>query len=189
MPAEYQKELFEEFKKEKGKFRKIADKITQKQPKFYIHVSLENIVFAAIIGIMCIVVAFALGVERGKRFTVPASMARKESFEAFVFEKETKETAVSEPETVARDTSASEEETASDKKTAFVIQLISYTQKRLAESEKKRLLDKKIDAFIMPSGKWYQVCAGGYSDISEAGKALEGFKKDYRGCFIRRGAR
>ncbi|MEE9499992.1 MAG: SPOR domain-containing protein [Candidatus Omnitrophota bacterium] len=177
MPAEYQEELFEEFKKEKGKFRKIADKITQRQPKRYIHVSLENIVFAAIIGIMCIVVAFALGVERGKRFTVAAGMARKK---APVFEKETP---VSEPEAVTRDRDAS------DKETAFVIQLISYKQKRRAESEKKRLLDKKIDAFIMPSGRWHQVCAGGYSDISEARKALEGFKKDYKGSFIRGRAR
>ena len=177
MPAEYQKELFEEFKKEKGKFRKIADKIAQRQPKFYIHISLENIVFVAIIGIMCMVVAFALGVEHGKRFTVPARMTQKEDL---VFEEETP---VSEPEAVTRDTGVPEEEI------AFVIQLISYTQKGRAESEKKRLLDKKIDAFIMPSGRWHQVCAGGYSDISEARKALEGFKKDYKGSFIRGRAR
>ncbi len=184
MSAEYQKELFEEFKKEKGKFRKITDKITQRQPKFYIHVSLENIVFAAIIGIMCIVVAFALGVERGKRFTVLAGMARKEAPVEAVFEEEI---SVSETEVAPRDAGASDSK--SDNETAFVIQLISYTQKERAESEKKRLMDKKIDAFIMPSGKWYQVCAGGYSAISEARKALEGFKKDYKGCFIRRGAR
>lgn len=75
MSGEYQEELFDEFKKEKGRFKKIADKIIRKQPKFYIHLPMENIVFAAIIGIMCMVVAFALGVERGKR--LPAENAEK----------------------------------------------------------------------------------------------------------------
>ncbi|UCD55238.1 MAG: SPOR domain-containing protein [Candidatus Omnitrophota bacterium] len=188
MPAEYQKELFEEFKKEKGKLRKIADKITRRQPKLYIHISLENIVFAAIIGIMCIIVAFALGVEHGEKQllfevrprTILSEVEPVKAEEALVLEKES---AVSEKEALIHDTDASGE------KNAFAIQLISYTQSGPAEKEKKRLLDKKIYAFIIPSGKWYQVCAGGYSDINEARKALEEFKEDYKGCFIRKGAK
>lgn len=182
MPDEYQRELFEEFKKEKGRFKKIADKITQRQPKFYIHLSLENIVFAAIIGIMCIVTAFALGVERGKRLP-SATKARQQ--EATVDREEEAVALRKEPVGPKKEKAASKKELP-DTESTFVIQLISYRQKRLAEGEKKRLLDKKIDAFIIPSGKWYQVCAGGYSDIKEVRKALEGFKKDYKGCFIRK---
>jgi len=174
MPDEYQEELFEEFKKEKGKFKKIADKITQRQPKLYIHLSLENIVFAAIIGIMCMVVAFALGVERGKQLAPPAAAARKEAVVA------RKEAVLPEDEKPAM------KKEPSDTGGAFVIQLISYAKKRPAEIEKKKLLDKGIDAFIIPSGKWYQVCAGGYRNTEEARKTLEGFKKDYKGCFIRK---
>ena len=67
MSTEYQEELFKEFGKQKGNFEKIADKITEKRKKLYVHAALENVIFAAIIVIMCVVVSFALGVEKGKR--------------------------------------------------------------------------------------------------------------------------
>jgi hypothetical protein len=176
MGTEYQKEFFNEFKKEKGKFKKIADKITRRQPKFYVHLSLENIVFTAIIGIMCIVTAFAIGVERGKRL-VPAA-----ADSAYRGEPAREEAAA------AKDGPAvtGEKEVLTNKEGALIIQLISYKKKELALKEKKRLLNKKINAFIIPSGKWYRVCAGGYVDMKAARSALEVFKKDYKGCFIRK---
>jgi len=170
MPGEYQKELFEKFGGKKGKIKRITDRITRRQRKPYLYVSLENAVFAAIIAVMCVIVAFAMGVERGKRVVVPP-LTRQKEFTPFVppiKEKEIKAAERKEPAAI------------------YAIQLISFKEKRPAEKEKRKLLDKNIKAFIVPSGGWFQVCVGGYDDINEARKVLEGFSKEYEGCFIRK---
>ena len=68
----------------------------------------------------------------------------------------------------------------------YTIQLISYKKEELAEAERLRLSQKEINAFVVLSGNWYQVCAGNYRNVSEAKKALEKFAKEYKGCFIRK---
>ena len=180
MADEYQKELFEEFGKEKGKFKRIAEKIGQRQHRFYLHISPENAVFAAIIAVMCVIVSFAMGVERGKRLAPLAVAARRIEEAPPAKEPEAKKKAETkkEPEIKApsRGTPAG----------IYAIQLISYKKKRLAEREQRKLSGKNIEAFIVPSGEWFQVCAGGYADMREAGRALEKFSKDYKGCFIRK---
>ncbi|MGB2705663.1 MAG: SPOR domain-containing protein [Candidatus Omnitrophota bacterium] len=165
MAEEYQKELFEEFGEQKSKLKRIAERITQRQRKFYLRVSLENVVFAAIIAVMCVIVAFAMGVERGKRVAPPLAPQKKVTPPA----KEPEIKAVKQRTT-----------------RTYAIQLISYRKKRLAEKEKRKLLDKNIEAFIVPSGEWFQVCAGGYGDIKDAKAGLKQFSKDYKGCFIRK---
>jgi len=170
---EYQKELFEEFGKEKGKLKRIAEKIGERRHRLYLQISPENAVFAAIVVLMCVIVAFALGVERGKRLT-PQSRARRVEKSAPKKKPEAKK----EPEvkTPAPPVKAG----------IYAIQLISYKKKQLAEKEKRDLSGKNIEAFIVPSGEWFQVCAGSYADIESARKALEKFSKDYKGCFIRK---
>lgn len=164
MPGEYQEEFFKEFQKEKSKFQKITDKMVQRQRRLYTHMSLENIVVAAIIAIMCLIVAFAFGVERGKKLISHAP----QKVEIPYREKEIAPQEMDKP---------------------YTIQLISYAKEERAEKEKNKLLKKNIYTFIIQSGKWYQVCAGGYADIKEAKAALEEFSKDYKGCFIRKGAK
>ncbi len=167
MADEYQKELFEEFEKEKGKLKRIAEKIGQAQHRFYLHISPENVVFAAIIAVMCIIIAFAMGVERGKRLT-PLTTAHRIEAAPPAEEPAPKAPVFEAPAGI------------------YAIQLISYKEKRLAEIEKRKLSGKKIEAFIVPSGEWFQVCAGSYADIESARAALEEFSKDYKGCFIRK---
>ena len=187
MSGEYQKELFGEFKKEKGKFKKITDKITKRQQKLYMHVPLENIVFAGIVIIMCIVVAFALGVERGRRFGPSATLEEKESLEEKIILPEIEISATERKTPDAEDRAAPKglEPKSEESYKPYTIQLISYKQKALAEKEKNRLLNKKVDAFIISSGSWLQVCAGNYVSTKEAKKDLEGFRKKYKSCFIR----
>ena len=159
MSNEHQKELFGEFEKEKGKLKQIADKMTQRQQKLYLHLPLENIIVAAIAFIMCIIIAFALGVERGKRLKAPPLQDK-----------------------IVKDVPEKIEKTYKP----YAIQLISYKEKQDAENELARLQKKKIDAFILHAGNWYQVCAGGYENIEEAQKALTQFRKDFEGCFVRK---
>jgi len=172
MTGEYQKELFKEFQKGKGKLKKIADKVTGRQRKLYLHATLENVVFVSIIVIMCIIVAFALGVERGKRLGLqvtpqPASQAPEK------------------PANFTKPVKANIEKKR-EPEDPYIIQLISYKTKSRALGEKSALAERKINAFILPSGKWYQVCTGGYESVKDARKAMEAFKNDYKGCFVRK---
>jgi len=79
MTTEHQNELFREYEKKRGGIEKIAEKITEKRKRLFVTVALENMVFGAIVVIMCIVTAFALGVERGKRLEQARAPETKES--------------------------------------------------------------------------------------------------------------
>jgi hypothetical protein len=183
MAAEHQKELFEEFKKEKRKIDKIADKIKHRK-KLYLHVPVENMVFVAIVVIMCAVVAFALGVERGKRYagirTAPESepLGAKALMQPIELESiEVSTLTKKRPAVTERDVTEG---------IAYTIQLISYRKKEYAENEREKLLKKGIDAFIVSSGNWHQVCAGVYDNIQDAKEAQSELSENYKGCFIRR---
>ncbi len=167
MADEYQKELFEEFGKEKGKLKRMTEKIVRRQNRLYLRISPENAVFAAIIIIMCIIVSFALGVERGKSLAPSVIIAPEKKIEP-KREPEIKPPSIEVPEGI------------------YTIQLISYKKKAPAEKEKRKLTKKGIEAFIIASGEWFQVCAGSYTDTKKAGKALDEFSKKYKGCFIRK---
>ena len=189
MSNEYQKELFEEYKQERGKFEKIVDKINIKRKKLYLHAPLENVVFAVIIIIMCVIVAFALGVERGKRLisesdreeievSIPVQSVPQIELSPIEVGKPKKEEPAKAP-SVTKVTNATKR---------YTIQVISYKQRNLAEAEKNKLLNNNVNAYIIPSGNWYQVCAGGYDTIEKAKAALIKIEKKYKGSFIRKGA-
>jgi len=197
MSAERQKELFEEFKEGQGKIRQIADKIGERQHRLYLHLPLENIIFIAIIIIMGVIVSFALGVERGKRLNKTAEETP---------ETQTAEQTTTLPSNIKHaDIAEGQPSSDADKSTDFApasedtvrtegvtqksytIQLISYKQKRLAEREIDKLQKKGVEAYIIRSGKWYQICAGDYDSVDEAKHDLKKFEDHYKGCFIRKG--
>ena len=171
MPDERQRELFDEFEKEKGKFKQLAEKISHKRKDRYVHAPLENVVFLGIVILMCAVVAFALGVERGKRLVEPVPEAENVSLPAEVAAPQIELNPI--------------EITKSSSKGNYAIQLISYKKRERAEAERDALLDKKIDAFITESGKWFQVSAGSYATVKEAETAQKEFGIQYKGCFIK----
>ncbi|MFH1380994.1 MAG: SPOR domain-containing protein [Candidatus Omnitrophota bacterium] len=180
MNEEHQKEFFKDFDQKNGKIKKISDKITERRKKMYINLGLENIIFAIILVIMCVIAAFALGTEHGKRISskpMPQKIFVKndEPIPAFIENDGLMEKDETEP-----DRNKKELESA-----RYVIQLISYTDMASAVKEQNKLLNKNIHAVIIPSGKWYQIRVGGYNNIKDAKKALEEFSKDYNGCFIR----
>jgi len=174
MSREYQKELFKEFKEEGDKFKKITDKIKKTRPGLHANMPLENIVIGAIIIIMAVIISFALGVERGRRMVVKEAEAPK------ITQKSDKAEIKLEP---IEATAAPATKNAAE--LPYTIQLVSFKQKEPAEQEKRKLLKRNIEAFIAPSGNWYQVCAGNYETVKDAEKALKDFKKDYKGSFVR----
>ena len=180
MPDQYQRELFGEFKKEKGNIRRIADKMTRGQHKLSINAPLENIVLAAIVVMMCIIAAFALGVERGKRF------APKTAKPAVKTEAAERQPESAKPKPVGEAKPVPAEKREAEKNLSYTIQLVAYGRMGLAEGEKQKLLSKNVCAFIIHSGNLYHVCAGNYASVAEAKKDLEKFGKRYKGCFVRK---
>jgi len=175
MADEYQKELFDDFGREKSKIKKISDKITEGRRRLHVTLGVENIVFAVIIAIMCMVIAFALGTEHGKHLGSQSLLPP----EPIVYTRVPENNLV---DAVEAEAPKAEE---APKSSRYVIQLISYKAMGPAIEEKNKLLNKNVHAVIIPAGKWYQVCVGGYDNIKDAKRALKEFSKDYKGCFVR----
>ena len=188
MVNEHQNEFFGEFEKKKGGIEMMRDKITEKRKKLYLNMPLENAVFGAIVIIMCVVTAFALGVERGKRLDISSAPAKaaveKDQLDEGLVQLGPIEVAKS-PEKVLEPPVKAEEKKPALKTMRYTVQLISYKKEKRAQKEIKKLGSQNVRAFITTSGDWYQVCAGSYNDIKEAKKALGNYKVKYKGCFVK----
>ncbi|MDD5084530.1 MAG: SPOR domain-containing protein [Candidatus Omnitrophica bacterium] len=77
-------------------------------------------------------------------------------------------------------------ETAADK--PYTIQLITYSARDKAQSEIDALSAKGFKGFIIPSGKYFVVCAGYYASSAEASQALRTLKanKSYADAYVRK---
>ena len=180
MTDESQKEFFEEFKSEERGLKRIAGRIAQRKKSSHIYLSIENTVFITIVILMALVISFALGVEKGKRHvTVEEITPAPEPLPQAAPDPEPKRETMAVPAT--EDAEVAEEPAA-----IYAVQLISYKEKRKAEKEMRVLFGKRIEAIIIPSGEWFQVCAVRYESFDEAEKAKKEFEKTYKGCFVRK---
>ena len=173
--SEYQKELFDRFKEKKPKLKRFTEKIP-KRNQLYVRAPLENIVIVAIVFILALVVAFALGIESGKSKATQSEKRKTQSEEL---------SSAGETEQYVRTIAQSPKE-ATKTRGPYTLQLISYKEKPLAEKEKNNLLMKRKDAFIIPSGSWFQVCVGSYANKEEAREDMRNFSGRYKGCFIKK---
>ncbi len=62
----------------------------------------------------------------------------------------------------------------------FTVQLVTYDNKSLAEKEITRLKSKGYKGFIIPSGRFFQVCANYFDNKSKARSDLEVLKQTGR---------
>lgn len=69
----------------------------------------------------------------------------------------------------------------------FTVQLVTYDNQGLAEKEIARLKEKGYEGFVIPSGRFYQVCANYFDNKSQARTDLETLKGSgrYPGAYIR----
>ncbi len=62
----------------------------------------------------------------------------------------------------------------------FTVQLVTYDNKSLADKEITRLKSKGYEGFIIPSGRFYQVCTNYFDNKSKARSQLEELKQTGR---------
>lgn len=155
--------------------------------RFRITLRLDHLSIGAILALVLYVVVFSFGMEKGKRFALDelrASQKKQETVENthLISERDTVSVSVSPVELKRKDAApqALPKEsvlpaTAAAKK--YTIQLITYTSRSRAEQEVKHLKDSGYEGFIIPGGKFLQVCVDGFENMNDARKKLMGLKR------------
>ncbi|MBD3425964.1 MAG: hypothetical protein GF409_01880 [Candidatus Omnitrophica bacterium] len=205
---DFQKDFFEgQVYEEKGRKplfpRRHPDRIFLPHLK----IPVEYAVIISISVLVLIIIAYAAGVERGKRLIgiagdVPeskdyamSSVAAQEAGDKPIAEEQTVtvvETQTEEEVEELKEKELPEEEpvpTEQDEKydtKKYVIQLASFKNRENAETEAERLRRNDIQAGINKKGSWYQVYASGYATIEDAREAKRLLSADYKDCYIRR---
>lgn len=160
-------------------------------------VRLDQALIGMIVLIMAYVLIFSFGVEKGKRFAmseIRAERAKREVMVDELKEKLEKKVFIGEeavlienatlPQAKAPATKIDETKSVLQKELKpslqagekpsgkFTIQLITYTDKPAAQQAVQTLVKKGFQGFIIPSGKYQQVCVNGFDDRGLANKLL-----------------
>ena len=143
--------------------------------QFRVTLRVDHLLIAGIFALVLYVLVFSFGVEKGKRYAVREREAEKARQEV----SQPPEPAVASPALVTPPTPVQPEtsaELAPEKPTVlngqYTIQLITFTNRKQADQEVERLKSAGFQAFIIPSGRFFQVCAESFQTVSEAKEKL-----------------
>jgi hypothetical protein len=184
---ETQQELFEQFSTVPKKPERFPS-ITKTQKPILLSTTLEQLLMVSIVGILVLCGVFFLGVLRGKSLTqpilsVPAAPVRPASV-----------TLPSPPPVArpiapvavpARPPATPGAPVVSAAERPYTIQVVTHRKKEYAESEMAKIRKMGYVSIIIPSGEYFQVCAGQYATKDEAKKDLAFFSSRYKDCFLR----
>ncbi len=179
---EIQAELFHEFSSEPKKAKRFPS--LHKSPKpILISTSVEQLIFAGILLILALCLIFFLGVIRGKsllvsplKATAPAPVSHMLAMPQY--RPPASKTIAPTPQSKPAVSTAVEK--------PYMIQLVTYKRRDLAENDVLVFRRRGVDAVVVPSGDYYQVCVGRYASKEEAKKDLKFFSAKYKDCFLRR---
>lgn len=151
----------------------------------------ERGILATIAVIIIGIVAFSLGVEKGKQIvsfnpakaTAPAGVKPQAN--------PVKESRPSKAGIVPQQANSQKEENTKYKELKknlqkYTIQLASYSARSNAQKEAETLKKRGLAAIIQPKGKYIALCVGNFPDKETAQSLLPQLKKQYRDCRIRR---
>ncbi len=193
-----QRELFKDLTAEEQKIIEPIS-VNETQPSFFekmrIVITLDKIILWMLINITTIVFVYSFGVERGVKSTKNQALSIKEE-PTIVTEAKTESPAeLSSAAKAVESRKVQEEEKSQDNgvekiEKFFTIQLVTYRQEKKAKQEIERLAQKGHKAFVIPSGKFYQVCVDTFAQKREALQKLvelkaDGFQKMYQGAYVR----
>ncbi len=190
---ETQQELFEQFSQEPKKAERFPG-LPRSQKPILLSTNTEQLLMGGILVILLLCGVFFLGVLRGKsivRSALTSSRTIQASPAAPTIETHQKRSqttpAVSPtismaPERAQNPGPAAVEASAKP----YTIQLVTHRKKSLAEAEMAALQQMGFTSSIIPSGEYFQVCAGQYASKEEAKKDQARFSSKYKDCFLRR---
>lgn len=168
-------------------------------------VSGENLVILAIAGIMCLLLSFSIGVERGKRVSLPQRAEPKTVLSEpsvvnvvqsplqaeSVSQEATRKISVPLPDV---STQALKKDQESPRKAdkdvpagSFTVQVASYKTEKVADREAESLKKKGYrDVYVVPKGAYVIVCVGNFSSKSDAKAYTSKLKNRYADTVVRR---
>ncbi len=210
----YQKELFE-FEKPKRFLPRLSDFFPKAdfERNVILTLTLDRAVFITIGIIMTMVVIYALGVETGKTRTVTALTEAQTPVAAAVPAKtaysniapgnvktvqgaQTAYTAMQARPTAQQPRQATGQPATDLLKSApalstaakpYTIVAVTFTRRDTAVLEVNKLKRQGIDAVILPSDRYFQVCIGSYKDKTgiQTQKDLTRIKRLYKDAYVR----
>jgi len=146
--------------------------------------------------IITAIVAFSLGVEKGKSLAILKSdmrfdtANRKQPQVQFSRTKnimsEKQPLAEREPQTVIPRQDAPILQKPRENLQNYTIQLASYTSRAYAQKEADALKKRGLEPLIVSKGQYAVLYVGSFSDKKNARALLSDLEKQYRDCFIRR---
>jgi len=174
-----QKELFDEFTPAQKK--RQSRNVFHPKPKKIFTLFFEHLVLVSIGVIMIAVIAFSLGVEKGKR------RAKEEGYDIAVSVNGFKENLPSE-EAVQVETAPIKdiEEVKAQLPERYTIQVASFIEKDIADKQASTLKAQGFDAFVLEKGKYSILCIGRFASKDNASKEQKLLRKKYDDCFIRK---
>ncbi len=193
-----QKDLFKDLRPEEVEtVEPVA--VSQTQPSFFervrIVLTLDKIIFWGLLNITAIVFIYSAGIEHGMKVSRHAASPEAQVLETKVSESVPASpepvVSLSEPQAADPTVQKAREETPAEMMTGnFTIQLATYRRKDQAKVEVIRLSKKGHKAFIIPSGKFFQVCIEKFEKRPDAFRKLIEFKLDsfgrpYQGAYVR----
>lgn len=207
-----QKELFTEPHKLESKVEddgRISENTSSPFERIRVVLSLEKVIFLVLANLVGFVLAYSLGFQNG-RISGPASephigiksavLAMWNSIacssksgavpKGTEAEKKLEVVAQVVPDHAPECQSADEKNVIEVAEALYTIQLITYQNRSRADREIKTLNDLGYESFLIPSGKYYQVCVDRFQAKSDASKRLFELKSGaygqiYRGAYIR----
>lgn len=199
-----QRDLFKDLRAEETELNEPLP-VSQMQPSFFervrIVLTLDKIILWSLLNITAMVFIYSAGIEHGIKSNRQANApdtkvaetllsANDQAAEASVKPEASAQENKTQAVSAASDTLETTETTVELKTGTYTIQLATYRRKDQAETEVVRLKKKGHDAFIIPSGKFFQVCVEKFEKRPEAfQKLLElksgGFDRIYQGAYVR----
>ena len=172
-----------------------------------LRIGYEDVVLAAIGGLMVVVLGFCLGVERGRsiafarassdtREAVPAVRSAPIEVPASVLAP-----ALPIPPRISTDSPTrpaalrTKVAAASGGRTTalagpeagrYVVQVASFADREAAETARTRLAGKGFRASVVTKGRYYVLFAGGFATYAQATESANRLRGAYRDCFIRK---
>lgn len=194
-----QLELFNDLKRPQKGYLFFKKKFVFPRHAISFIVHYENLVLFIIGLVLALVISFSIGVERGKRSRLsiqnaPVSKNIPNQTKRIIAVSTANAVSLKQNEIKASPDSINTQVSNTDSKDsiqpvvrkarAHFIQVVTYTNKVLAEKEKEKLLRIGISSFINLSDRFYQVKAGPFYNKDDALNLQRELKKTYKDCYI-----
>lgn len=209
-----QKELFGEIQKpEVHSQESVPAGENQSSPleRIRVTLSLEKVLFLGLVYVVGFVLAYSLGFQNGQG-AVPSSAPQFEIKRALVSfwdsmiaskTKDNESAKIEDTSTSVQSGNPSSPKTSTPVEASvpdtvkldntqgvYTIQLVTYKSRSRADQEVKALQERGLESFVIPSGKYYQVCVHKVRAKDEASKRLSelkagAFGQVYSGAYIR----